>query len=103
VTGGDALIYASKTLLFAAHSRESEAAADAFAAATLAKLGRPAKPMGELLLRGTGPEADGATAILHDHPLSQERLDYLAARDTSPSRPALLGDEEWAALKTICE
>ena len=39
VTGGAALIYASKTLLFAAHSRESEAAADAFAAATLAKLG----------------------------------------------------------------
>ena len=57
VTGGAALIYASKTLLFAAHSRESEAAADAFAAATLAKLGRPATPMGELLLRITGPEA----------------------------------------------
>ncbi|MGA3062002.1 MAG: M48 family metallopeptidase [Methylocystis sp.] len=103
VTGGGALIYASKTLLFAAHSRESEAAADAFAAATLAKLGRPAKPMGELLLRITGPEADGATAILHDHPLSQERLDYLAARDKGATGPALLGAEEWAALKTICE
>jgi predicted Zn-dependent protease len=103
VTGGGALIYASKTLLFAAHSRESEAAADAFAAATLAKLGRPAKPMGELLLRVTGPEANGATAILHDHPLSQERLDYLAARDKGATGPALLGDEEWAALKTICE
>ena len=57
VTGGGAIIYASKTLLFAAHSRESEAAADAFAAATLAKLGRPARPMGELLLRVAGPEA----------------------------------------------
>jgi predicted Zn-dependent protease len=63
----------------------SEAAADAFAAATLAKPGRPAKPMGELLLRITGPEADGATAILHAHPLSQERLDYLAARDKGPT------------------
>jgi Zn-dependent protease with chaperone function len=103
VTGGGALIYASKTLLFAAHSRESEAAADAFAAATLAKLGRPAKPMGELLLRITGPEANGATAILHDNPLSQERLDYLAARDKGSTGPALLRDEEWAALKTICE
>jgi hypothetical protein len=81
----------------------SEAAADAFAAATLAKPGRPAKPMGELLLRGTGPEADGATAILHDHPLSQGRLDYLAARDKGATGPALLGAEEWAALKTICE
>ena len=81
----------------------SKAVADAFAAATLAKPGRPAKPMGELLLRGTGPEADGATAILHDNPLSQERLDYLAARDKGSTGPALLRDEEWAALKTICE
>ena len=103
VTGGGAIIYASKTLLFAAHSRESEAAADAFAAATLAKLGRPARPMGELLLRVTGPEGNGATAILHDHPLSRERLDYLAARDKGATGPAVLGDEEWAALKAICE
>jgi hypothetical protein len=103
VTGGGALIYASKTLLFAAHSRESEAAADAFAATTLAKLGRPAKPMGELLLRITGPEASGATAILHDHPLSQERLDYLGAHDAGATKPALLSDAEWAALKAICE
>jgi hypothetical protein len=42
VTGGGALIYATKTLLFAAHSRVSEASADAFAAATLGKIGRPA-------------------------------------------------------------
>ena len=81
----------------------SKAVADAFAAATLAKLGRPAKPMGELLLRITGPEANGATTILHDHPLSHERLDYLAARDNGATGPPLLGDEEWAALKTICE
>ena len=59
--------------------------------------------MGEPLLRITGPEADGATAILHDHPLSQERLDYLAAWDKGAIWPALLGAEEWAALKTICE
>jgi hypothetical protein len=59
--------------------------------------------MGELLLRITGPEANGATAILHDHPVSQERLDYLAAHDMGATGRALLGDEEWAALKTICE
>ena len=75
----------------------------AFAAATLAKPGRPAKPMGEPLLRVTSPEADGATAILHDHPLSQEQLDYLAARDKGATGPALLGAEKRAALKTICE
>ncbi len=103
VTGGGALIYTSKTLLFAAHSRESEAAADAFAAATLGKLGRPAKPLGELLLRVTGPENDGVATILHDHPLSQERLDFLAAQNQGSSGPAVLSDAEWAALKTICE
>ncbi|MGA8171129.1 MAG: M48 family metallopeptidase [Methylocystis sp.] len=103
VTGGGALIYASKTLLFAAHSRESEAAADAFAAATLAKLGRPAKPMGELLLRITGSEEHGVTTILHDHPLSQARLDYLSAQDKGTTEPALLSDAEWTALKAICD
>ncbi len=103
VNGGGALIYASKTLLFAAHSRAAEAQADAFAAQTLAKLGRPAKPMGELLLRVTGPQDDGAFTILHDHPLSKDRLDYLAGQDQGVQAPPVLSDAEWAALKAICD
>ncbi len=108
VTGGGALIFASKTLLFAAHSRETEAQADAFAAQILAKLGRPAKPMGELLERITGPEEDGVLTILHDHPLSKERLDYLAAQDQGAqdqgaTGPELLTDDECKALKAICD
>jgi predicted Zn-dependent protease len=106
VSGGGALIFVGKTLLFAAHSREVEAAADAFAAQTLEKLGRPARPMGELLERVTGPEDDqGLLTILHDHPLTKERLDYLAAqdRDRAVDGPAILSDAEWNALKRICE
>jgi predicted Zn-dependent protease len=103
VSGGGALIYASTTLLFAAHSREAEAEADAFAAQTLAKLGRPSKPMGELLLRITGNDDDGLFTILHDHPLSQARLDYLKAQDRGAQRPPPLTEAEWAALRAICD
>jgi hypothetical protein len=59
--------------------------------------------LGELLLRITGPENNGAATILHDHPLSQQRLNYLAAQDQGASGPAALGEAEWAALKTTCE
>ncbi|ARN81511.1 M48 family metallopeptidase [Methylocystis bryophila] len=102
VTGGGALVFAGKELFFASHSRETEAAADAFAAQALARLGRPAKPLGELLLRITGPEENGAFTILHDHPLSEERLQALAAQDKGARSPPLLSDEEWSALKGIC-
>jgi len=103
VSGGGALILAGKTLLFAAHSREAEAEADAFAAQTLEKLGHPARPMGELLLRITGKDDEGAISILHDHPLSLARLDYLASQDKGAREPPPLDDAEWAALKAICD
>jgi Zn-dependent protease with chaperone function len=102
VTGGGALIFAGKTLLFAAYSREAEAQADAFAAQVVTKLGRPAKPMGELLERLSGEEEYNAFAILHDHPLSKARLEKLAAVDKGATGPALLSAAEWKALKTIC-
>ena len=101
VTGGGALILAGKTLLFAAYSREAEAQADAFAAQIMIKLGRPAKPMGELLQRITGEE-EGTLTILSDHPLSKERLEKLAAADKGATSPALLSEAEWKALKAIC-
>jgi len=102
VSGGGAMLFVGKQLYFAAHSRETEAEADAFAAQTMARLGRPARPMGELLERVTGPEEDGAFTILHDHPLSKDRLASLAASDKGATGPALLSDEEWLALKAVC-
>ncbi|MFO1124340.1 MAG: M48 family metallopeptidase [Methylocystis sp.] len=102
VTGGGAVVFVGKTLLTAANSREAEARADAFAAQTLASLGRPAKPMGELLLRVTGKEEDGFLTILHDHPLSEDRLAKLSAADKATADPVLTG-EEWKALRTICD
>jgi hypothetical protein len=103
VTGGAVMVAVGNSLLSAAHSRETEAEADAFAAKTLARLGRPARPMGELLVRITGEEGDGPLTILHDHPLSEDRLAKLAAADKGATAPPLLGDDEWRALKSICE
>ncbi len=102
VTGGGAIVFVGKTLLTAANSRETEAQADAFAAQTLARLGRPAKPMGELLLRVTGKEKDGFLTILHDHPLSEDRLAKLSAADKATAEPVLTADE-WKALQKICD
>lgn len=103
VAGAGAVVYVGKTLLSAANSREVEAQADAFAAQTLARLGRPAKPMGELLLRVAGDEREGVFTILHDHPLSEERLAQLAAADKGEATPPVLTDDEWKALQTICD
>lgn len=102
VSGGAAMVVVGNSLFNAAHSRENEAQADAFAAKTLGALGRPAKPMGELLVRITG-EADGEPlSILHDHPLSADRLEALEAADKGETAAPVLSDEEWTALKGIC-
>ncbi|RNJ49150.1 M48 family metallopeptidase [Methylocystis hirsuta] len=102
VTGGGAIVLVGKTLLTTANSRDAEAQADAFAAKTLDRLGRPAKPMGELLLRVTGKEKDGFLTILNDHPLSEDRLAKLAAADKATADPVLT-DDEWKALQKICD
>ncbi len=102
VTGGSAMIMVGNSVFTAAYSRENEAEADAFAAKTLGALGRPAKPMGELLVRITGADGGGPSSILHDHPLSADRLEALNAADKGETAPPLLSDEEWDALKGIC-
>ncbi|KAF2991296.1 M48 family metallopeptidase [Methylocystis sp. MJC1] len=102
VTEASAMVVVGNSLFNAAHSRENEAQADAFAAKTLGALGRPAKPMGELLVRITGEDDGGPLSILHDHPLSADRLEALEAADKGETATPLLSDEEWAALKGIC-
>ncbi|OAI29965.1 metalloendopeptidase [Methylosinus sp. R-45379] len=102
MTGAGALVFASKALIGAAHSREAEAQADSFAADLMARLGRPAKPLGNLLTRISGSE-NGAFGLLHDHPLTADRLAALAAADKGERGPPLLDAENWAALKAICK
>jgi predicted Zn-dependent protease len=102
VTGASALVFASKALVGAAHSREQEAQADRFAAELLARLGRPARPLGELLTR-ISDSREAALGLLHDHPLTTERLAAFSASDRGERGPPLLDDEQWAALKAICD
>jgi hypothetical protein len=102
VTGSSALIFASRTLVTASHSREAEEGADTFAIDVMHKLGRSPKPMGELLFRVTGKEGDSNLSILASHPLTEDRLKRMTAEDRPPSGPPLLSDREWAALKTVC-
>ncbi len=103
LTGGGAMVVIGNSLLNAAYSRENEAQADAFAATTLGELGRPAKPLGELLVRISGDDETGSLTILHDHPLSGDRLAKLATADLGTRAPPLLSDGEWRALKAICD
>jgi Zn-dependent protease with chaperone function len=102
VTGGSAMVIVGNSLFNAAHSRENESEADAFAAQTMGALGRPAKPMGELLVRITGEKDAGSMSILQDHPLSEDRLARLEKASRGETAPALLSAEEWKALKGIC-
>ncbi|MBG0810465.1 M48 family metallopeptidase [Methylosinus sp. H3A] len=102
VTGAGALVFASKALIGAAHSREAEAEADGFAADLMARLGRPAKPLGELLTRISGSE-NAAFGLLHDHPLTADRLAAFAAADKGERGPPLIDDARWTALKAICK
>lgn len=102
VSGGSAMILVGNSLFNAAHSRENESEADSFAAQTMAALGRPAKPMGELLVRITGEHDGGPLSILQDHPLSEDRLAKLEKASGGETAPALLSAEEWKALKGIC-
>jgi Zn-dependent protease with chaperone function len=102
VLGGGAILFATRSLMTESYSRDSERSADAFAIETMRKLGRSPKPMGELLLRITGPRANDSLTILSSHPLTEERLAAMALGDQPASGPDLMSAGEWRALQGIC-
>jgi Zn-dependent protease with chaperone function len=102
ITGSSALIFGSRTLVTSSHSREAENNADGFAIDVMHRLGRPAKPTGELLLRVTGTEGKGLS-IIASHPLSEDRLARMSREDKPGGGPPLLTSEEWRSLKSICD
>jgi predicted Zn-dependent protease len=102
VTGGSAMIFVGRSLFDASYSREQERAADAFAIDVMHKLGRSPKPLGDLLVRVTGTEANNGMTLLSSHPLSEDRLALMSKDTGSSSGPELLSAAEWKALKNIC-
>jgi Zn-dependent protease with chaperone function len=102
ITGSGALIFASRSLFTASYSREAEQNADSFSIDVMHALGRSPKPMGELLFRVTGREADRSISILASHPLTEDRLARMNSEDRPPSQPPLLTPQEWTSLKAIC-
>lgn len=103
VTGAGAVIIATRTLLEASYSREAETAADAFSISTMLALKRPVEPMGELLVRITGKQRGKGLDILASHPFSEDRLARMKKAGTGAIGEPLITDEEWKALKSICD
>jgi predicted Zn-dependent protease len=101
VMGSSAVIFASRTLIDTSYSRDAERGADAFTIETMQKLGRSARPMGELLFRVTGAQKNGLT-IVASHPLSEERLDVMRKAERPMTGAELLTPGQWKALKGIC-
>ena len=101
ITGSSVLIFGSRTLVTSSHSREAEQNADSFAIDVMHRLGRPAKPAGELLLRVTG-KGDKGLSIISTHPLTEDRLAQMSREDRPANGPPLLTADEWRALKSIC-
>ena len=102
VTGSGALIFASRSLVSASHTREAEENADTFSIDVMHRLGRPSKSMGELMFRVTGKQVDNTLSIIASHPLTEDRLARMSREDLPASGPPLLTPEEWRSLKAIC-
>lgn len=102
VTGSSAIIFATRELFQASHSRDAERTADRSTVEIMHRLGRSPKPMGEFLLRVTGKEKGKALAFISSHPMSEERLARMSEEHRWPTAPPLLSAEEWTALKNIC-
>jgi Zn-dependent protease with chaperone function len=102
VTGSGTLILLGRVLLESSYSRDAETAADRFAGDIMIALGRSPAALGSFLVRVTGTQRDHPLPFLANHPVSADRLAALRARDVPSTGPALLTDEEWRALKSIC-
>ncbi len=102
VTGSSTIIFATRTLMSSSYSRDVEQSADTFAIDVMQGLGRPIKPMGELLFRVTGKQGENPLSILASHPLTEDRLKRMSEVQQASDGPPLLTPQEWTALKAIC-
>lgn len=102
ITGSAAVVFVTRGVVEASYTRDAEQKADDFAIATMHALGRSPAPMGELLFRITGAQADRTIGILASHPLTEERRELMRREDRPVTGPELLSAQEWRALKSVC-
>jgi Zn-dependent protease with chaperone function len=102
VTGSGAAVFAARSLVTTSYSRDAETNADSFSIEVMHTLGRPTRPMGELMFRVTGKQGNNGFSILAGHPLTEDRLKRMSEEDRPASGPPLLTTAEWASLKSIC-
>jgi Zn-dependent protease with chaperone function len=102
VTGSSTVIFVTRTLMSSSYSRDVEHSADTFSMDLMQGLGRPTKPMGELLFRVTGKQGDSGLSILASHPLTEDRLKRMSDVEQSSNGAPLLTPQEWNDLKAIC-
>jgi Zn-dependent protease with chaperone function len=111
-SGGGAAVLAMRTVLQSSYSRDTEAAADAYGAGLIAKLGRDPRALGTILIRIAGTPGP-MSKILLDHPEAQDRAAAINAIAAPKPRSGTFADgtggvaglvdaAEWAALKKIC-
>jgi Zn-dependent protease with chaperone function len=98
-SGGGAVMIATRAVLHASYSRETEAAADSYGVALLNAAGGNAEGLAALLARIEGNRSDALT-FLRDHPQTTDRV--AAIRRHAAPATALTAATDWAAIKTIC-
>ncbi len=104
--GGAAVLFLVEQIIEADYSREAEGAADDFAIALLQEAGVDPGALGDLFqkLLDENGDAEGIAAHFMSHPALGDRIETARrAGDEISETRQVISDEEWAALKSICE
>jgi Zn-dependent protease with chaperone function len=99
--GGGAVVIAARTLIQSSYSREVEAAADAYGARLVARIGGDPKALGRILTSIEGERTPGM-GIWLGHPNVRDRVRAIDTVASPVWRTALLDAEQWGALQQIC-
>lgn len=99
--GGGAVVFASRTILRLAYSRQVEAQADLYAVELMERAGGNPRALGEILMRIAG-SGDPEIRILTNHPATKERAHWINAATRDVNKGSLLGPAEWLAMKRVC-
>jgi predicted Zn-dependent protease len=101
--GGTAILFASRTLISSAFSRDAERQADAFGVDLMLKAGGDPEGLARFFRVAGANGMPGVLTWIASHPAGPER--EAAIRQLAANRPVLapaLSPEQWQALRAIC-